>query len=685
MYVNNLQIKNYRNYKNKNIKFERGLNLINGFNDSGKSSIFSALQELLLFDYNVYRKNFHNLSLPYYLKAEIFLNNKKIWLEKNAEIGEFYLITDDKKVEKDKAFDVFCSMLNININRSVFGALYFFKQRDWIYYFEKGKNIKSISEIIKQYISTGDLKVESDITAKLKNAKKYWQSQKEKLSESLDKSQKELSVVQSFVIERETGLNVLAKNRRKLKKIKKNIDKKSFMFKAIKDYSKLKEEFEDFSSETQKFKTKLQKIENLENKKGYLQKKVENLKFFTLEKFEEISSISGLVQNKNKDLLEKKYDNTVSNLLVYKNLSNIFGILMFLFSGLGFFISPYFFFFIIGAGILFFLSYYFKEKISEQQHKEQMDIQTNYSRDVQSINNKLTRILDSANVSNVDEYKEKYHSKEELQKNLEKVKNELKNLLEDSSFEELQKHYDNLLHRQEDLKSKLSELKKQNHDKDKDIEIELIKSEIENMYEKKEKVEDNIKKIKLTLNKNKYFCEDFFELEERVNFEKKSLQKVEEEIDSLSMIEDFIKRAHMDLMENANSILDMTIDKYFIYITAWEYQDVKVEFTDKNKLEFRVYSKKNDSYISDKILGESTLDQLYIAFRLAMIELIDEDGIYPVFLDETFSYFDSKRLKSTCRLFENIASNRQVCYFNGSESVLNYYKEAEEKVNIINL
>jgi uncharacterized protein YhaN len=207
---------------------------------------------------------------------------------------------------------------------------------------------------------------------------------------------------------------------------------------------------------------------------------------------------------------------------------------------------------------------------------------------------------------------------------------------------------------------------------------------MEKLNEKKGKIEDEIKNLEIVLNKNRYFCDDFFELEEFINWNKRELSILEEKNDISGYVEEYIKRAHMDLMDNANSILDITMDKYFIYITAWQYQDVKVEFGEDNRLYFKVFSKKANAFLNDDILSESTLDQLYIAFRLAMIELIDEKGFFPVVLDETFSFFDTNRLESTCSLFLNIASNRQVIYFNGNQSITDFFKNKKE-VSQINL
>ena len=47
MYISELKLENFRKYKNLNIKFNEGLNVIVGENNSGKTAIIDAMRILL--------------------------------------------------------------------------------------------------------------------------------------------------------------------------------------------------------------------------------------------------------------------------------------------------------------------------------------------------------------------------------------------------------------------------------------------------------------------------------------------------------------------------------------------------------------------------------------------------------------------------------------------------------------
>ena len=51
----------------------------------------------------------------------------------------------------------------------------------------------------------------------------------------------------------------------------------------------------------------------------------------------------------------------------------------------------------------------------------------------------------------------------------------------------------------------------------------------------------------------------------------------------------------------------------------------------------------NGNYISAEKLSTGTIDQLYLSLRLSIIKELSEETI-PIFLDESFAYYDDERL-----------------------------------------
>ena len=66
---------------------------------------------------------------------------------------------------------------------------------------------------------------------------------------------------------------------------------------------------------------------------------------------------------------------------------------------------------------------------------------------------------------------------------------------------------------------------------------------------------------------------------------------------------------------------------------------------------------------ASKAFSKGTVQQLFLAYRLAVIEALDPDGCLPLILDETLVNFDGFRFEATVKLLNDISEKRQIFYF----------------------
>ncbi|MFW5782422.1 MAG: ATP-binding protein [Candidatus Muiribacteriaceae bacterium] len=660
MKINKVRLSNYRNFKNVTFDLSDGTLFIIGKNGSGKSALFNAVSEMITFDTNVYRRNFHDMKDPYRIEMTVYDRGKEILLIKDAEESLFDLIWEDRTYHKDECFEMFQKITGIRLKRNMIKPLFFLGQRDWVYYFEKGKNIKTVSETIKKFISGGDVEKESDISLKVRDRKKKIESDIREYNERLEKSENELNTIRAYVIEKEINLNIVEELKKELDEITDEMEKKDFLYKVYSDYTNIKKEFSDLSEKSVDLRERIEKIHKLEEKVRYLENRIDDYKDFSLEKIEEISRISGILENKNREVLKDTYRNIVSNLLVYKNIFTAVGLSVFLLSVAGMYFSIYSSAGIILAGIMGILAVYFKARASEEQKKGQMEVATAHSREIQGLNNDLTRILKNAKVTDVDEYKEKFQSKEALAKNLEKNRSELEILYDNRSIEDIEEEYSTIRENSDKLKKRLSELKEKSSDGQ--IEMEIVKSELELLVSRNDLKVKKMRDIEKRIESNKYTLDELFSSEEKYEHYKRLLKELRKEENMVNFVIDYMHRAHMDLMENANNILDLTIDKYFSSLTDGTYKDVKLEFTCESGLRFSIFDSQSESYITQEYLSQGTRDQLYLSFRFAMIELLDDNNTIPLFMDDVFSFSDSDRWHSSLKMLEEMGRERQIVY-----------------------
>lgn len=70
-----------------------------------------------------------------------------------------------------------------------------------------------------------------------------------------------------------------------------------------------------------------------------------------------------------------------------------------------------------------------------------------------------------------------------------------------------------------------------------------------------------------------------------------------------------------------------------------------------------------------KAFSKGTIQQLFFAFRMAVIDSLDPEGVLPFVLDETFVHWDNSRLVRTIELLKEISFKRQILCFTCHKSL----------------
>lgn len=118
--------------------------------------------------------------------------------------------------------------------------------------------------------------------------------------------------------------------------------------------------------------------------------------------------------------------------------------------------------------------------------------------------------------------------------------------------------------------------------------------------------------------------------------------------------------AYSDLqyrLKNQPEIIQL-VSKFMGIITGGKYNKVFLdETTEVLLLHFQV----GEEIIPlSKAFSKGTINQLFFAFRLAVIQLLDPEGNYPLVLDEALINWDSTRLDQTIQLIDSVSETRQV-------------------------
>lgn len=168
-------------------------------------------------------------------------------------------------------------------------------------------------------------------------------------------------------------------------------------------------------------------------------------------------------------------------------------------------------------------------------------------------------------------------------------------------------------------------------------------------------------------------AEQLEELEMQIDSER----ELQQEIDAVQLAADELERLAKEFCEEAGDVLNGEVSRYISAITDGKYDSVRVD--ENGKLWVEVGGKE----ISPEALSRGTLEQFYLALRLAVGKTVTGEEAMPIFLDDAFIWYDDKRLQQTLKVLSDM--NTQVLLFTCQKREMRILSEMRENFHLINL
>ena len=140
-----------------------------------------------------------------------------------------------------------------------------------------------------------------------------------------------------------------------------------------------------------------------------------------------------------------------------------------------------------------------------------------------------------------------------------------------------------------------------------------------------------------------------------------------------------MQEAYEEMKENITPKFTNNLSKIISVITSNKYN--KVKFNDENGIMVEL---KNGDYMQIDNLSIGTIEQLYLSLRVSMIDELSEEKL-PLFLDETFAYYDEERLQNVLIFLVKEAAKRQIFIFTCSKREIDLLNSLNIKYNLIEL
>jgi len=164
-----------------------------------------------------------------------------------------------------------------------------------------------------------------------------------------------------------------------------------------------------------------------------------------------------------------------------------------------------------------------------------------------------------------------------------------------------------------------------------------------------------------------------------LNIEKKKLLK---EKDNLIFMRELIKLSDIEFKEDNQPNIVKKVNEFFNVFTSEKYDKILLDEINKDIfIKFEDFNKDiNDGF------SKGTMDQLFLALRLALIEHYEKDIKLPIVLDEIFANWDDERIKNFIKLLSEISNDRQFIILTCKNSVMEAFNNiSKSDYNLITI
>ncbi len=681
MRVEKLGLKRFGKFDKFEIRLSKGINLIKGDNEAGKSTLVEALTCALYDDPKSTKKELKDktswgFQKDFEMKLDFEAEGDSYSLEKDFDSGFLKLskTPSGESWEDKKSIE---EIINQKIGiptKEVFLATACVQQDEIS---RLDSSVEAIKDKLESLVTGGEEKVK---------ASKIIEHIKEKMGELKKVGTKNLGIIQKYEKDREELTYELEKVRNQnkkmresqseltessseLEKISKESEVKKELLEKAEAASGLEEKQRELEERFHDLNTRIKQTQNSERVVRKLREEASKYIAVSKEDKDKIDELEAklafLEEKKNEWVREEEELKSVlmasSNNQTLKILALSALGLTLLFGFLAYFLKPVLW---GGAGFTFILllvsvfrllaqkseRHFYSQQIEQKRNRLQ-----ELERDSYELTTSAKNILSEYNLVSSQVLRENYDHYRDIER---EIKNELS-------------RYEGWLggRNARDLESELKDVTRELalwDEKTRDLkpfilkreELIQLQNEVREMEEKRKNLEIKTIALKKELEMAECGAELEASLEERLDYTHKSLMELQKGLEIYEIIQGTLEEARRKVIDTCVGTLEEETSKLLQEMTAGKYNQVRF---DKESFRFEVFSDKLKDWVDpQKFLSRGTLDQIYLACRLALLNLISEDKNPVVIMDDPFVTFDKHRRKNALKLLKSLSKKYQI-------------------------
>jgi len=212
---------------------------------------------------------------------------------------------------------------------------------------------------------------------------------------------------------------------------------------------------------------------------------------------------------------------------------------------------------------------------------------------------------------------------------------------------------------------------------------EILELNYEELIEKIDKEQKNLNELKIANSTQEINLQNILQkLEELAKLQEiiEQLQEQEQEImeinNTIIIVKEALEQAYEEMKKNITPEFTKRLGEIVEKTSNGKYTNIK--FNDINGLTAEL---ETGEYVNCEKLSIGTIDQMYLALRLSALKEVTQETM-PIILDEAFVYYDEERLKNILEYIQNNYKEHQIIILSCTDREEKVLKELNIKANI---
>jgi DNA repair exonuclease SbcCD ATPase subunit len=456
--------------------------------------------------------------------------------------------------------------------------------------------------------------------------------------------------------------------------VKEDLSSKKELCKRAAKYRETVEKVSQLETEHQELQKRIRQARELSERLTSLQSKRTQVKKVNIEELEELEQIQSSLSHLSpkcadveEEASEAKSDLDGYGVGAFSILLTAIGLAGGGFLGVAYFqgflhlIYPYFWhavggaagFTVIGLSMI----------VSRKQHQSYLKKRYNklakkhegLSEEVTSKKNKLSEALTRHSVISVEDLKKHRWQYEENEKQIENEMARYNEILSGKTLSELEKQLTDQNGQMEGLVNEKNNLGNYSGE---DLDLDRQKLIIDQIEERIKDLEKERTVLIHQIETAEGGAELLASYSERRDKMRARLDAMKKEIEILKLTAECIEAARQNILTSKLEVLNNKTSRYLEGLTSGRYS--KVRFDDSS-LKFEVWSGEREAWLDpEKSLSAGTVEQIYLAARLALADLVSEERNSILIFDDPFAGYDQARLENAMNMLKDLSANHQI-------------------------